>query len=357
MDEAHETAPTRPDDIAFWLYTSGTTGRPKGVMHFQTDLAATVRTYAESILRVRPGDRMFSAGKLFFAYGLGNSLTFPFAAGAAAVLLDERPTPESVRAVTVRHRPTMFFGVPTLYAMMLNSGVLPELEGLRICASAGEALPERIFERWKKTTGLEILDGIGSTEMLHIFLSNAPGAVKPGTSGRPVDGYHAEVRDDQGRVLGPGEMGDLFVSGPSSAAGYWNMREASQRAFRGRWVHTGDKYVRDEQGYFTHCGRSDDLLKVGGIYVSPGEVENALLGHEAVAEVAVVGARDADDLVKPKAFVVTSEGHEPSAELASVLIAHCRQGLADYKRPRWIEFIPQLPKTATGKIQRFRLRD
>ena len=356
MPEQHKTAPTRPDDIAFWLYTSGTTGRPKGAMHCQADLLATAETYGSSILALQTDDKVFSAAKLFFAYGLGNALTFPFAVGATSVLLAERPTPESIQAITDLHRPTVFFGVPTLYAMMLSNEQLPNTSKLRLCISAGEALPENIFKRWLETTGIEILDGIGSTEMLHIFLSNVTGHVRPGSSGQPVPGYKAEIRGENGELLGTGELGDLFVSGPSSAAGYWQLPQASKNTFQGDWVFTGDKYILDEQGYYIHCGRSDDLLKVGGTYVSPGELENVLLGHDAVVEVAGVGARDADQLIKPKAFVVLAPQWQASEALAEELIQFVRGMLAAYKRPRWVEFLPELPKTATGKIQRYKLR-
>ncbi len=355
-EDQHQTAATRPDDIAFWLYTSGTTGRPKGAMHYQTDLIATAQTYCDSVLALRAGDTVFSAAKLFFAYGLGNALTFPFAVGATAVLMAGRPTPQSVQAITTRHRPTIFFGVPTLYAMMLNSNQFPETDGLRLCISAGEALPANVFSRWHEATGLTILDGIGSTEMLHIFLSNTEDHTRPGTSGRAVPGYDLEIRDENGLPVEPGELGDLFVSGPSSAAGYWSLRQQTRHAFQGEWVFTGDKYRQDEDGYYIHCARSDDLLKVGGIYVSPGEVENALIGHNAVIEAAVVGAKDSDQLTKPKAFVVLDENIQPSEALIDELIQFVRDTLADYKRPRWIEFLPELPKTATGKIQRYKLR-
>ena len=356
MPNDFEAAPTRPDDIAFWLYTSGTTGRPKGTMHFQTDLVSTADLYAGNVLEITPDDRVFSAAKLFFAYGLGNALTFPFSVGAAAILLDDRPAPETIRAITEKHNPTVFFGVPTLYAMMLNTETLPDTTALRICISAGEALPESVFERWRESTGLEILDGIGSTEMLHIFLSNRIGDLQPGSSGKPVPGYRLDLRDEHGKPVGQGEIGDLYVRGPTSAAGYWNLRKKNADTFQGPWVATGDKYICDKQGYYTHCGRSDDLLKVGGIYVSPMEVENALLSHPAVDEVAVVGSPDNDQLIKPRAFVVPAAGTSPSTELARELVEFVSDKLAAYKRPRWVEFIDELPKTATGKIQRYKLR-
>lgn len=341
------------DDTAFWLYTSGTTGKPKGVLHTHADILATADTYGRSILDLNESDVVFSASKLFFAYGLGNSLTFPLSVGATAVLLDGPPHAEAVLSVLDEHRPTVFFGVPTLYAMLLNTASLPQGHRLRMCVSAGEALPEVIFRRWKDATGVEILDGIGSTEMLHIFISNRSGDVQPGTSGFPVPGYRVRLLNEHGTEVAEEEMGDLYVAGPSRTSGYWKRPEIDGDTFDGEWMRSGDKYRRTRSGAFVHCGRSDDLLKVGGMYVSPMEVENALLEHPAVAEAAVVGQADDDDLIKPKAFVVKSAGSDVEAQ---TLIDHVRGKLAAYKRPRWIEFVDQLPKTATGKIQRFRLR-
>ncbi|MCC7411153.1 MAG: benzoate-CoA ligase family protein [Gammaproteobacteria bacterium] len=356
--EVARTAPTRRDDVAFWLYTSGTTGRPKGALHTQADLRATFDLYARPVLGVNADDLHFSAAKLFFAYGLGNGLTFPLAAGATAVLYDGRPTPEAVAQVLDAHRPTLFFGVPTLYAMMLNSGHLPARAGTRLrhCVSAGEALPQAIFEHWRERVGVDILDGIGSTEMLHIFLSNRPGAIRAGTSGKPVPGYELKLLDDAGAPVPEGEIGDLWVQGPSSAIGYWNRRARSAFTFQGPWTRTGDKYRRDADGFYVYCGRSDDMLKVGGIYVSPTEVEHALAAHAAVVEAAVIGAADADELVKPKAFVVLAANCQAGPAIERELIAFVRKRLAEYKRPRWIEFVDELPKTATGKIQRYKLR-
>ena len=351
-----DTADTRRDEPAFWLYTSGTTGRPKGAIHAHGDLAATADTYGAGVLGIGADDVVFSAAKLFFAYGLGNSLTFPFSVGATAVLLDGAPAPAAVRDIIDRHRPTLFFGVPTLYAMLLNTGAVPAPgHRLRLALSAGEALPATLLDRWRAEVGTDILDGIGSTEMLHIYISNRPGDVRAGTSGTPVAGYEVEIRDDVGRVVPQGEIGDLYVKGPSMALGYWNRRATTAATFRGEWMRTGDKY-RVDDGRYVYCGRGDDLLKVGGIYVSPMEVEDALLRHPGVAEAAVVGARDGDDLVKPKAFVVPATGHAPSPALEETLIEHVRETLAPYKRPRWVEFVPSLPKTATGKIQRYKLR-
>ena len=361
MDKAgdnHVAADTRPDDVAFWLYTSGTTGRPKAAMHVHTSLAETARCFGQGVLGIHAGDIIFSAAKLFFAYGLGNALTFPFSVGATTVLLAGRPTPEAVIAILRNYRPTVFFGVPTLYAIMLNEDLVPEPEGsrLRLCVSAGEALPEALFLRWLKRTGMEIVDAVGSTEMLHMFMSNRPGEARAGSSGKPLQGFEAQILDENGRQVPDGEVGDLFVKGPTCAVGYWNQRELSRQTFRGDWVRTGDKFARNDDGGYRHCGRGDDLLKVGGIYVSPTEVENALLLHDAVAEAAVVGSKDADGLVKPKAFVVLAAGIAPAHALEQELITHVRRQLAEYKRPRWIEFIGELPKTATGKIQRFKLR-
>lgn len=348
---------TRADDVAFWLYTSGTTGRPKGVMHSHRDLLETAESYGRAVLQLDAQDVVFSAAKLFFAYGLGNSLTFPMAAGATAILLDGAPLPESVAETINSARPTVFFGVPTLYAMLLNTGDLPdERHRLRLCVSAGEAMPEAVLRKWLDSTGVEVLDGLGSTEMLHIFISNRAGQVQPGTSGTPVPNYEVRLLDDAGAEVARGEMGDLYVKGPSMCQGYWNRRRLNLDTFNGHWMRTGDRYRRTENGAYAHCGRSDDLLKVGGVYVSPMEVENALLEHAAVAEVAVVGAEDQDQLIKPKAFVVVAAGIANDVDLARALIEHTANRLAAYKRPRWIEFVQTLPKTATGKIQRFKLR-
>jgi benzoate-CoA ligase len=348
------TTPTRRDDIAFWLYSSGTTGSPKGVMHRHADLEFTAASYGRHVLGITGDDVVFSAAKLFFAYGLGNALTFPLSVGATAVLRAARPTAALFREVLERHRPTIFGGVPTLYAMLLASGSLPPRDRLRVCISAGEALPEVILQRWRDVMGMDILDGIGTTEMLHIFISNRPGEVLPGSSGRCVPGYQVQLVGDDGVPVGDGEVGDLEVRGASAAVGYWKLPGLWHATFGSGWVRTGDKYLRRPSGELVYSGRRDDMLKVGGIYVSPLEVENALLAHPAVVEVAVVGAADADDLIKPKAFVVARA--EPWAQLAEELILHVRQRLADYKRPRWIEFVSELPKTATGKIQRFKLR-
>jgi len=352
-------APTTADDICFWLYSSGSTGKPKGTVHIHSSLILTAELYARAVLGIAEDDVVFSAAKLFFAYGLGNGLTFPFAVGATAVLMAERPTPASVSRVLRKYRPSIFYGVPTLYAAMLASPDLPtrdELPRLRRCTSAGEALPADIGRRWKEHTGIDILDGIGSTEMLHIFLSNSPGDVRYGSTGKPVPGYDIRLVDESGQAAARGNLGELQVNGPSAAIMYWNNREKSLATFQGPWTRCGDKYVEDEDGYFIYCGRSDDMLKVSGIYVSPFEVEAALMTHSAVLEAAVVGANDEQQLTKPKAYVVLKNGVERSPQLVEELQAHVKSRLAPYKYPRWVEFVDELPKTATGKIQRFKLR-
>jgi len=302
---------------------------------------------------------MFSAAKAFHAYGLGNSLTFPMAVGATTVFLPDRPTPDAVLDVMRRHRPTLFAGVPTLFAAMLAHPFIGPKAGsdrLRLCISAGEALPEDIGHRWRSLVGVDILDGIGSTEMLHIFISNRPDDIRYGTSGKPVPGYDARVVDEHDRPVPHGEEGELVVSGPSSAEGYWNQRAKSRRTFRGEWTYTGDTYIRDQDGYFRFRGRSDEMLKVSGIWVSPFEVEEALIAHPAVLEAAVVGRQDRDGLTKPKAFVVLREAGTGTDALVAALQSHVKDRIGVWKYPRWIEFTDGLPKTATGKIQRFRLR-
>jgi benzoate-CoA ligase len=354
-----EAAPTTRDDMCFWLYSSGSTGNPKGTVHLHSHLILTAELYARPVLGIRESDVVFSAAKLFFAYGLGNALTFPMSVGATTVLMAERPTPDAVFKRLVDRRPTVFYGVPTLYAALLSSPAFPEKAklSLRVCTSAGEALPKNLGERWTERTGAEVLDGIGSTEMLHIFISNRPGEVRYGTTGKPVPGYQVRLVDEQGGVITrPGEMGELQISGPTSAIMYWNQRERTKTTFQGPWTRSGDKYTFDEDGYYTYGGRSDDMLKVSGIYVSPVEVEAALVTHEAVLEAAVVGKEDEQKLVKPKAFVVLKPGNSPSEDLKQALQQHVKSRLAPHKYPRWIEFISDLPKTATGKIQRFRLR-
>ncbi|MPZ37225.1 MAG: benzoate-CoA ligase family protein [Rhizobiales bacterium] len=360
VDGADRAAsPTTRDSIAFWLYTSGSTGRPKAAVHVHADLRLTNDLYAAPTLGITANDVCFSVAKLFFAYGLGNAMTFPLSVGAATVLLPDRPTPDSVAEILKTHQVTVFYAVPTFYAAFLASpSALPrDTLKLRCCVSAGEALPSEIGRRWRERYGVDILDGLGSTEMLHIFLSNRPGDVKYGTSGKPVPGYDIRLVDDDGRVIETsGEMGELQVRGPTSAVMYWNNREQSRSTFLGEWTRSGDKYIRDEEGYYVYCGRRDDMLKVGGIYVSPFEVEGALQTHPDVLEAAVVAWPDNDDLIKPKAFVVLKSTGAACDTLALALQEHCKQKLAPYKYPRWIEFRADLPKTATGKIQRFRLR-
>jgi benzoate-CoA ligase family protein len=358
-EPSDDVAPTTSDDVAFWLYSSGSTGAPKGAIHLHSHLVQTAALYGAGVLGIREDDVVFSAAKLFFAYGLGNALTFPLHVGATAVLMAERPTPASVMRTLAKHQPTIFCGVPTLFASMLGDRTLADAKGsskLRVSISAGEALPKHTGEKWRARFGTDILDGIGSTEMLHIFLSNRHGDVRYGTSGKPVPGYDVKLVDDAGEPTPDGEEGSLWVRGPSSCVAYWNQREKSLATFHGPWTRTGDRYVRDEDGYYTYAGRSDDMLKVGGIWVSPFEVESALSAHEAVLEAAVVGHADADGLVKPRAFVVLAEGHEGSDALCAELQAFVKTKLAMYKYPRWIEFTKVLPKTATGKIQRFKLR-
>jgi benzoate-CoA ligase len=357
-DAELEPAQTTCDDVCFWLYTSGSTGTPKAAVHIHSDIVHTAELYGVGVLGIEESDTVFSAAKLFFAYGLGNAMTFPFHVGATAVLMAGRPTPDAVIQRLRGERPTIFYGVPTLYAALLAAGDLPGAAetSLRRCVSAGEALPADIGRRWSAHVGVDILDGIGSTEMLHIFISSAPGDVRYGTTGKVVPGYELAIVDEAGEPVAEGAVGDLKVSGPSSAVSYWNNRRRSLETYEGRWTRTGDKYSRDEDGYYIYAGRSDDMLKVGGIYVSPFEVEAALVSHHAVLEAAVVGHADENELIKPKAFVVTVEGVEAGDALAAELQAHVKETLAPYKYPRWVEFADTLPKTATGKIQRFKLR-
>ena len=345
------------DETAFWLYSSGSTGQPKGVHHVHSALRATSDTYGAQVLGMREDDVVFSAAKFFFAYGLGNSMTFPMAVGATVVIFGGRPTPEGIVDIIAQEKPTVFCGVPTLYAAMvaqMERRGAPDAP-LRVCISAGEALPESVGTKWQALTGVDILDGVGSTEMLHIFLSNAPGDVVYGTSGVPVPGYEVRLVDEAGVEVGVGEVGELLVNGASAAAGYWNKRGKTRQTFEGVWTRTGDKYERRADGRYVYCGRTDDMFKVSGIWVSPFEVEQAIASHPAVLECAVVAARDEDDLDKPKAFVVV-QGTRP-ADLEEVLKEHVKDRIGKWKYPRWIECVESLPKTATGKIQRFKLRE
>ena len=353
------TAATHPDEPAFWLYSSGSTGMPKGVRHLHANLAATAETYAKQVLGIREDDVCLSAAKLFFAYGLGNALTFPMSVGATTVLNSERPTPAAMFALMNKYHPSIFYGVPTLFAAMLNDESLKSQRGgerLRICASAGEALPESVGNAWKARFGVDILDGVGSTELLHIFLSNAPGDIRYGSSGRPVPGYKVRLVNEAGADVADGEVGELLVDAPSAGEGYWNQRSKSRRTFEGHWTRTGDKYIRDTDGRYIFCGRSDDMFKVSGIWVSPFEVESALITHPAVLEAAVVPEADSEGLLKPKAFVVLRADARTDG-LDEALKEHVKQKIGVWKYPRWIETVDSLPKTATGKIQRFKLRD
>ena len=357
--ETLETASTTSDDVAFWLYSSGSTGTPKGAVHLQSDVVNTAELYGRQVLGIEESDIVFSAAKLFFAYGLGNGMTFPFYVGATAVLMAGRPTPDSVLERVREHGVTIFYGVPTLFGAILadpGNDRSRTSEALRICVSAGEALPEDIARRWVERFGVDILDGLGSTEMLHIFLSNTPDDICYGTSGKAVPGYELKIVDEEGEAVDDGEIGELLVKGPSCASHYFNKRDQSLDTFLGPWTRTGDKYIRREDGYYVYCGRSDDMLKVSGMWVSPFEVESALLAHESVLETAVVGHRDDDDLVKPKAFVILQDGAKPADAIADELKVFVKDRLAPFKYPRWIDFVDELPKTATGKIQRFKLR-
>lgn len=353
---AGETVQACADELAFWLFSSGSTGAPKGVKHLHGALRATCDTFGDQVLGIRPEDVVYSAAKLFFAYGLGNGMSFPMSAGATTLLLAGRPTPDVVQELLQTGGATVFCGVPTLYAAMvaaMEQGQPPD-HSVRLGVSAGEALPAEIGDRWERLMGCEIIDGVGSTEMLHIFLSNAPGEVAYGTSGRAVPGYDMRLLDDAGAEVPDGEVGELFVRGPSSAEGYWNRRAKSQETFQGAWTKTGDKYERRADGRFVYCGRSDDMFKVSGIWVSPFEVEQALIAHPSVLEAAVVARRDADGLEKPAAFVVLKPG--AAAVAAEDLKAQVQNTVGKWKYPRWISFVDTLPKTATGKIQRFKLR-
>jgi len=355
-----EAASTSKDDSAFWLYSSGSTGFPKGCVHLQHDMTYCTEYYAKPVLGIKEDDITFSAAKLFFAYGLGNGLYFAFGVGASTVLYPGRPLAEDMFKVVQQYRPTIFYGVPTLYASML---ALPDAEkrfdfsSVRICVSAGESLPADILRRWQEKFHVDILDGIGSTEILHIFISNRAGEIRPGSTGKLVPGYEALITDESGHAVARGEIGNLLIRGDSTTAYYWNKHEKTKDTINGHWIHTGDKYYQDADGYYWYCGRSDDMLKVGGQWVSPVEVEAALISHPAVLECAVVGDMDADELIKPRAYIVLNQGYEASPALADEMKAFVKERLAAFKYPRWIDFVAELPKTATGKIQRFKLRE
>ena len=353
-------ASTLSDEVAFWLYTSGSTGEPKGVKHVHSSLRATASLMGQGILGIGPDDVVLSAAKLFFAYGLGNAMTFPMSVGATAILWPERPTPDAIFALMRQHRPTIFYAVPSLYTALLAHDAMSRGAGsdrLRLCVSAGEALPAHIGERWREVTGVDVLDGIGSTEMLQTFLSNRPGDVRYGSTGKAVPGYDVKIVDEIGAELPPGEIGELIVRGPSAGEGYWNQRRKSRRTFAGEWTFTGDKYYRDDDGYHYYCGRTDDMFKVSGMWVSPFDVEAALASHEAVLEAAVIPKEDFDGLIKPKAFVVLKNGRAGDESLLHALKEHVKAQAGTWKYPRWIELRSDLPRTATGKVQRYKLRE
>jgi benzoate-CoA ligase len=354
-----EAAPTSKDDMAFWLYSSGSTGFPKGAVHLHHDMLYVSDLFGKQFLQLTPEDRTFAASKLFFAYGLGNNMYIPMRLGLSAVLLPDRPTPEVVFATIGRYRPTVFFGVPTLYAQMLqvnDATLCDHFSSVRLCFSAGEALPPELLHRWQQRFGLDIYDVIGSTEALHVFIGNRPDQLRVGSSGQVAPGFEAKIVDEAGHEVDSGEVGTLWVRGDSTSPYYWNQHRKSQQTMIGEWLNTGDQFRRDAEGYYWFVGRTDDMLKVGGIWVSPIEVEHTLMEHETVLEVAVIGATDSDQLIKPKAYVLLRQGYSASPELAQELQEYVKQKIAPYKYPRWIEFVTELPKTATGKIQRFKLR-
>lgn len=361
MDKASPTLEARlaaPEDDCFWLYSSGSTGRPKGAVHAQRDMVVTSELYGVRVLGVTEQDISYSAAKLFFAYGLGNGMTFPLWVAGTAVLDDRRPTPDTTFSNIETFKPTIYYGVPTLYAAQLaalETGKR-DLSSLRACVSAGEALPGDMFRRWKEQTGTTILDGIGSTEALHIFISNRLDDFRPGTSGKPVPGYEVRILDENGDPVPRGESGRLWIKSESAAKYYWNKPEKTAETMVNGWLNTGDTYREDEDGYFIYEGRSDDMLKVGGIWCSPVEIENCLVGHPAILEAAVIGHADEQGLIKPRAIVVLKQPGDAGVALTDALMAHCKKTLAPYKYPRWVEYVPELPKTATGKIQRFKLR-
>ena len=355
QSDSLDPAPTTPDDACFWLYSSGSTGLPKGTVHLQHDMVYAAKTYGKQVLQIKESDVCFSAAKLFFAYGLGNGLYFPFSVGATSVYHPGRPVPEAMYEVVEQYQPSIFFAVPTLFGAMLT--VDGKLDSVRISVSAGEALPPELLKRWKERFGSEILDGIGSTEICHIFISNRENHIKPGSTGMLVPGYHARIVDDSFNEVPDGEIGTLLIKGDSVASCYWNKHEKTKSTMIGEWINTDDKFFKDKDGYFFYVGRSNDMLKVGGIWVSPVEVEACIIEHPNVLECAVVGAPDGKDLIKPKAYVVLKEKIEPSDQLADEIKAYVKNALAHYKYPRWVEFVDELPKTATGKIKRFELKE
>jgi benzoate-CoA ligase family protein len=356
-----EAEPTSKDDAAFWLYSSGSTGVPKGCVHLHHDMVVCSELYAQGILRMNERDRCYSVARLFFAYGLGNAGYFPLSCGATTILSRARPSPAAIYANIERYRPTLFFSVPTNYAALLadrrEDGKEFDLSSVRHAVSAGEALPAPLFERFKQRFGVEILDAWGSTESLQMVIANRPGEARAGSSGKIIPGYEAKIVDEHGNPVGPNEIGDLFVKGDSICTGYWNQHEKTKEVFVGPWFRTGDKYYQDEDGFFWHAGRSDDLFKVNGRWLSPAEVESALIAHPAVREAAVIARDDEAGLTKPAAYVVVNAEFTPEKQLARDLQDWVAQRVGGYKRPRWVEFLPEIPKTATGKLQRFKLRE
>jgi benzoate-CoA ligase family protein len=357
---ALDPAPTHRDDFCALNYSSGTTGEPKGILHAHKDLPLTAQLWAVNVLGMRESDRTFATAKLFFTFGTGGNLVFPWYVGASCVLMEAPPRVAANVLETIQtFKPTLHFNAPTGYAAILatpNFTDAYDLSSLRLCISAGESLPAPVWHAWKEQTGLDIIDGIGCTEIWHIFISNHPNDIRPGSSGKPVPGMEVRIVDENFDDVEPGEVGNLMVKSETTALFYLHQSEKSRKTFIGEWMLTGDKYYVDAESYYWHAGRSDDMLKVGGIFVSPVEVESTLMSHPAVLECAVVGAADASNLIKPKAYVVLKQGYAASADLAEDLIGYCRQEMAEYKRPRWLEFVNELPKTATGKIQRFKLR-
>jgi benzoate-CoA ligase len=352
--------PTSNDSPAFWLYSSGSTGRPKACVHLQHDMTICADRYACGVLGIDATDRCFSVAKLFFAYGLGNAMYFPLAVGATSILWPGAVTPPVIYDIIERSRPTLFFSVPTHYAMLLahrDETREFDLSSIRCAVSAGESLPPAVFTRFRERFGVEILDGIGSTEVLHIFISNRRGEARPGSSGVPVPGYEARLVDENGLPVATGKIGSLLIKGDSTCAFYWNRHELTKATIEGHWIRTGDHYYQDDDGFYWFAGRSDDMLKVGGLWVSPAEVEHTLLEHPSVLSCAVIGRADHDELMKPLAYVVPRPGVSATPELATELQQFARTRLAEYKRPRWVEFVDALPTTATGKVQRFKLRE
>ncbi len=355
-----DAAPTHRDDFCCLNYSSGTTGDPKGILHAHKDLPLTAQLVGQNVLGLKEDDRTFAVAKLFFTFGTGGNLMFPWYCGASVVLFSGAPRKAAnVLGMLADFKPTVFYTAPTSYASILAQDGFTEkfdLSSVRLCVSAGEALPAPVWEGWKAATGLEIIDGIGSTENYHIFLCNRPGDVRPGSSGKPVAGYEVKIVDDDGSDVKQGDVGTLWVKGETAALFYLHQYERSKKSFAGPWLDTGDKYYCDDDGYYFHAGRSDDMLKVGGIWVSPVEVESAVVSHDAVVECAVIGAADGSDLIKPKAYAILKDGVTGDEALEKAIISHCASTMAAYKRPRWVVFVDELPKTATGKIQRFQLR-